>query len=208
MCRLDDHESVRLFQVAGDLGQELVRRHADRGDQAETLADFLLDRPADADRGPEQRFAAGHVQEGFIQRQRFDQRRVLLEDRPDLVRDFRIVFHAWPQEDAVRAEPLGRDGRHGTVDAERAGHVVGRRHDAAAFRRSAHDHRLADQFGSVTLLDRSVEGVHVDVQDHRQPDACHDTTVSRIGLGNIAFLPAARISGARHHCVRACGRRP
>ena len=65
------------------------------------------------------------------------------------------------------AEPVGGDGGHGTVDAELAGHVVGRRHHAAAFGRAAHDHRLADQFGPVPLLDGGVEGVHVDVQDHK-----------------------------------------
>ena len=62
---------------------------------------------------------------------------------------------------------MGGDGGHGTVDTEFAGDVVGRRHDAAAFGRTADDHGFADQFRPVPLLDGGVEGIHVYVEDHK-----------------------------------------
>ena len=73
---------------------------------------------------------------------------------------------ARPEEDAVRAESLGRHGGQSAVDAERAGHVVDRRHHATIFWRSAHDDRVAGQFRPIPFLDGRVEGVHVHVQDH------------------------------------------
>ena len=168
LVRLHDDQGVGLLQVAGDLGQELVGGHAHRGHQPQLLADRLLDLPPDLDRRAEQVLAAGHVQEGFVQRQRLHQRREPLEDFADLAGDFGVVVDPGRQVDAVRAEPMGGGGGHGTVDAVLAGDVVGRRHHAPLLRRAAHDDRLADQFRPVPLLDRGVEGIHVDVQDHRQ----------------------------------------
>ena len=45
--------------------------------------------------------AAADVEKGLVQRQRLDQRRVTLEDRPDLTRNLRVTFHARGQEDAL-----------------------------------------------------------------------------------------------------------
>jgi hypothetical protein len=52
------------------------------------------------------------------------------------------------------------------VNAVAAGDVVGGRHHAPFLGGTAHDDRLANQFRSLSLLDRGIEGVHVDVQDH------------------------------------------
>ena len=111
--------------------------------------------------GPNRCFAAGHVQECFVQRERLHQRRESLEDFADLAGDLGVVVDPRRQEDALRAEPVGGDGGHGAVDAVPPGHVVGRRHHAPLFRRAAHDDRLADQLRPVPLLDRGVKGVHV-----------------------------------------------
>ncbi len=40
--RVDHDETIRLPQIAGDLGQELVRRHTDRRHQPQLVADGLL----------------------------------------------------------------------------------------------------------------------------------------------------------------------
>ena len=91
----------------------------------------------------------------------------------------------------MRAEPFRRHRGHRTVDAELASHVVGRRHHAPAFRRSADDDRFADQFRPVPLLDGSVEGVHVDVQDH--------------GATTWAFGVLADQAWRSHQCDAAIG---
>src|SRR5204863_8429372 len=52
------------------------------------------------------------------------------------------------------------------VDAEFAGVVVGGCDDAASLRGPADDYRLANQRRVVPHLDRGIESVHVDVEDH------------------------------------------
>jgi len=51
------------------------------------------------------------------------------------------------------------------VDAKRARLVAGGRHDAAPVGPAADCERLAAQRWIIALLDRRVEGVHVDVKD-------------------------------------------
>src|SRR5262245_56718006 len=41
--RLDYDKSIGLFQVAGDLGQELIGSHSHRSGQPQRFADFLFD---------------------------------------------------------------------------------------------------------------------------------------------------------------------
>ena len=67
----------------------------------------LLDLPPDLGRRAEEMLAAGHVQEGFVQRQRLDQRREPLEDVADLAGDLGVVVDPGRQVDALRAEPVG-----------------------------------------------------------------------------------------------------
>src|SRR6516162_11338791 len=62
---VDDDKAIGLLQIAGDLGQELVLRHADRGHKANALADLGLDSPGNLDRRAEERLASCYVDEGF-----------------------------------------------------------------------------------------------------------------------------------------------
>ena len=123
LVRLHDDQGVGLLQVAGDLGQELVGGHAHRRHQPQFLADRLLDLPSDLHGRAEEVLAAGHVQKGFVQRERLHQRREPLEDVADLPGDLGVVADPGRQEDAVGAKPVGGDGGHGAVDAV----LVGRR---------------------------------------------------------------------------------
>ena len=67
-------------------------------------------------------------------------------------------------EDQLRAEFHRLAARHRAVHAEGARLVARGRDDAAALG-VADRHRAAAQRGVVALLDRGVEGVHVDVDD-------------------------------------------
>ena len=93
---------------------------------------------------------------------------MLGEDRADLTRDLAIDVEARRNEEELRAFAPRRDRRHGRAHAEGAGLIACRRDDAA-LARAAHRDGLAAQLGFVALLDRRVEGVHVDVDDLARP---------------------------------------
>jgi len=59
--RIDNDQSIRLFEVAGDLGQKLVGGDTDRRNQPNRLSNLLLDRCGNLDRGAKQSLAAGDV---------------------------------------------------------------------------------------------------------------------------------------------------
>ena len=115
----------------------------------------------------------GHVKIGLVQRQRLDDRRVLGEDLADLLGDRLVDLEARLHEDQVRTLPLRGHRRHGRPDAELAGFVARRRHDAP-LAGSADGDRLAAEIRIVPLLDRRVEGVHVDVDNFTNVGLAHD----------------------------------
>ena len=171
-CTLSGSTTTRasgFFRSLAILARNLLGATPTETTSRSSLADRLLDLPPDLHGRAEEMLAAGHVQECLVQREGLHQRREPLEDFPDLVGDLGVVVDPRRQVDALGAEPVGGDRGHGAVDAVTAGDVVCRRHYAPLLRRAADDDRLADQFRPVALLDRSVEGVHVAVEDHRPP---------------------------------------
>ena len=161
--RRDDAQAVGLVLVRGQLGEELVVGDAGRGGEAglgaDPGADLLGDPGGDAD--PLQ--ILGDVEIGLVEAERLDQRRVIGEDRADLVRDRAIGVEARLDEDELGAAALGGDRGHGRADAVFA-RLVARRRDHAAHLAADRD-RLAPQLRIVALLDRRIEGVHVDMDD-------------------------------------------
>ena len=105
------------------------------------------------------------VKIGLVERERFDDRRVLGEDLPDLLRDLESRLH----EDEIRAPPLGRHRRHGGSHPKLAGLVACRCHHSA-FARSADGDRLAAKLRIIALLDGRIEGIHVDVDGLSLPE--------------------------------------
>ena len=106
----------------------------------------------------------GHVEIGFVERERLDQRRVVGEDGVDLARDGAVDVEPRRHEHQFRALPHGGGRRHGRAHAERA-RLVARRGHHAALGAVANRHRPAAQLRVVALLDRRIERVHVDVDD-------------------------------------------
>ena len=144
-------------------------------------ADALLDAARDAHGVALEREARGHVEEGFVERQAFDHRRVLVKDREHLVRDFAVHRHARLHADGVRAAAQRLADRHGGAHAELA-HLVAGRGDHAAIAGAADDDRLAAQARVVALFHGCVERIHVDVQDG-----------ARRGHGAVLRRPAALV---------------
>ena len=161
----DDRQPVRLLPAGGNLGEELVGRHARRGRQACLVADADLQ---PLGHGAPQRQApgvVGDVEVRLVERERFDQRRHLAIDREDLQRHRAVFLELGSDDDQVRAEADGMRHRHGRPDAELAGFVAGRRDDTPAGRRAAHHHRPSPQRRVVALLHGCIEGIHVYVEN-------------------------------------------
>ena len=175
--RRDDELAVRLAVVGGELRQELVVGDAGGGVEAGHFLDLRADRERDVARQRDALQVFGDVKIGFVERQRLDDRRVLGEDLADLLRDRLVDLEARLDEDQVRALPLARSPMAWpTWTPNFAGFVAGCRHDAA-LAGSADGDRLAAEIRIVPLLDRRVEGVHVDVDDLALAAFVHCTLV-------------------------------
>ncbi len=163
-----DHQTIGLFQIARELGEELVRRDPHRGHQAKLAANFVLDAPRDALRVAEKTHARSDIEKRLVERQRLHQRRVTGEDFANCARHPGIPIHARADKHRVgtQALRLSLSCRHGAVHPVAPGRVVGGGDHAAPFGRAAYHHRFTHELGVVELFDRGVEGVHVDVQDH------------------------------------------
>ena len=131
-----------------------------------------------------------HVEIGFVERQWLDDARIFSKDRADLQRDFFVDVKARLHKNQIRTFPAGGHGRHCRTHAEFSRFIARSRHDAALALAADRDW-LAAQFGAIALLDRGVEGVHVDMDDPAQ-------TVRR----KIVQAPAYWLdpNGAFDHC--------
>ena len=168
----DDKLAVRLALAGRKLGEELVVGDARRGRQTRLLEDsranFLGRRRGGRQAAPVLR----DIEIGLIQRQRLDQRRVIGKDRVDLPRDGAIDVEARRHEHQFGALAHRRDRRHGRADAEGARLVARRGHDPPLGAVSDRDGTPSKR-RDITLFDRRIERVHVDVDDLANPPFVH-----------------------------------
>ena len=162
----DFDKAIWFVEVAGDLGKELVRRDTDRCDKLRLVPDVLLNPAADFGSRAEQFLAAASVEERFIQRKRFDQRRVSIEYFSNLPRNRRVMVHPNGQHNSSRAVANCSRHRQRAVNAIFSRDVVGGRNDTSTFVRTADHDRLADKFRAIALFNRRVKRIHVDMQNH------------------------------------------
>ena len=106
---------------------------------------------------------AGKIEEGFVDRQRLDERREVEHARAHLAPGGGVFRHVRPHHLGMRAEPARLEHRHRRAHAVGAGDVAGGGDDAAVA--AADDQRLVAQRRVVALLDRRIEGVAVDMGD-------------------------------------------
>ena len=81
-----------------------------------------------------------------------------------LLRDRLVDVKARRDENQLRALTQSGDGRHGRVNAELSRRIAGGG-DHAALTPAAHGQRHTSQAWGVALLHRSIERVHIDVDD-------------------------------------------
>ena len=158
-------DTGRLVEAGGQLGQQFRGPDADGAGDAVGVVDLLLRAQGDGARRPEQPPAAGDVQISLVDGGHLDEIGVLAEQLDEVAVHGHVGLHVDGEEHAPRAEALGLEDGHGAVHAEGARLVRTRGDDTAAAVLAADDHRQAAQLGAPRLLDRSEEGVHIEVQD-------------------------------------------
>ena len=79
-----------------------------------------------------QAFGAGQVHEGFVDRDRLDQRREVAHEDTHLRADAGVFFHVGPHDGGGRTQPPGLEHGHRGADPVGARHVAGREHHPAS----------------------------------------------------------------------------
>ena len=161
---VDDAETIRFAIVGGDFGEEFVVRYTSRGNEVEFGADALFDFSGNVDGEFDARLVVGDVEKRLIERDRLDKVGVGVEYFVDLGRDLFVDLHSTRHEDEVGAEALRLDRRHSRTDTEAARLVAGSRHHATHIA-MPHGNGFALEVRIVSLLYRSIKGIHVDMYD-------------------------------------------
>ncbi len=208
---MHDDEPVGLAKARGDLGGELVGRDPGGGGQPCVPADLILHGLGQLAGFRDRARPLAHVEIALVQGKRFDERRVLTQDRPDALGHVTVVIHPRVDNHQLGTESPGTEHRHGGPDPEPA-RFVGRRCHHGAPRATADDDRLTRERGVIPLLHRGVEGVHVDVNDsaiHRLPDQATAGMTSRVNRPSDARvvsrgMPATETRQMRWVSPRVC----
>ena len=156
----DDEQAIGFAHGARHLRQELRPRDAHGDGDADLLSDRLPQSGADLRRGARDPPQSADVEERLVDRESFDERRRVPEDREHRLARLRVRLHPRTHDDGLGAEAAGLPLAHGCPHAEGLRFVAGSQDDPAA-----HDHGAAAQRRVVSLLDRRVERVGVRVED-------------------------------------------
>lgn len=188
----DHQQAIGFGGIAGDLRDELVRRHAHRSGDADLVPDPSPDVAGDRLRFAVKPLAAGDVQVRLVGSCGLIPGRVLAKDRVELLRRGSVVGEVRLQEYAVWAQPARLRRGHGRVDSEPPRLVAAGVHHTAWPQPTAHDHGLAAQLGPPQQLHRDVEGIKVDVQDgrvsHSNIRSDSTTAIARYPVGAMATI--------------------
>ena len=176
----DQQQPVGLGLLAGDLRQELGAGDADGDGQPDVDADPLPQLRRDLHRRARHPCQPTHVEEGLVDRQRFDEGSGVAEHLEHRGAGLRVRRHARWHDDGVRTQLPGLAPTHRGAHAVGLGLVAGGEHHPAA-----DDHGPPPQRRVVALLDRRVERVEVSVQDGRRAASPGDLPTGR-------FVPARR----------------
>ena len=108
---------------------------------------------------------AGHIEECFIEAQRFDERRDVSEGGHDSARYVAVKIMVARQKDRMGAESLRLRRWHCAKDAIGASLIRRCCHDSSTSS-STDDDGLAPQFWRTDELNGHIERVHIDMEDH------------------------------------------
>ena len=124
---------------------KLARRYTRRGRELQPLSDVPLDHTGHTVTEWDFLLVPGHVEVSLIERDRFDEVGVFLEDFMDATGDFPIAVEIGGDANDMRTQPKGGAHWQGTPNAEGAGLVGGGSNNPTPFRCAADDDGLATQ---------------------------------------------------------------
>ena len=168
VLRRDERDGVGFAEVAAELREYLVPRHADGHRAAQLGLDAAADLGGRARRVTAQkRQRAGEVEPRLIEAERLHEVGVLVVDAPRHGRVRLVHLVAWRHHHEPRALRARLPQRLARLDARRFRLRALRQHDAVAqLLVPAHHERHAPQLRPLGLLDARVERVHVGMEDH------------------------------------------
>ncbi len=112
-----------------------------------------------------QPLGAAQVEKGFVDRQRFNERRQGEHRSANFASNLNIFRHVRFDDDGIGASSFGFEHRHCRTNAVSAGHVARRGDDAALA--ATDDDGFVGNVGIVALLDGRIERIAVDVRDRQ-----------------------------------------
>ena len=153
---------VRLLQIAGDLGDQLVR--ADPGRRGQLR--LAKNQPADDLRQwPGRARMRRDIEIRFVERERFHERREAMQDLADHRGLLAINIEARRQDNEIRTALERHESRHGRAHAELPRFVVASGQHTSPIARATDAHRLSLQRRLIAHLDRGIEAIHVEMDD-------------------------------------------
>src|SRR5262249_44754229 len=105
------------------------------------------------------------IEISFVERQRLDDRSELVKNSANHCGSAAINIEPCRKDNQVRAALECHERRHGRAYTERARLIIARGQHAAPLARAAHANRLAAQRRPIANLNRSIETVHVEMND-------------------------------------------
>ena len=154
--------SVRLLQVAGDFGDELVGANPGRGRQ---LRLAINQSPDDLRQWPGRTRMCRYVEIRFVERERLNERGEAMQDFANHRGFLAVNIEAGRHDNQVRAPLKGHESRHGRTHAELTRFVVTGGQNSAPIARATHADGLSFQRRLIAHLDRGVEAIHVEMDD-------------------------------------------
>jgi hypothetical protein len=169
-------EAAGFIKVRSNLGEEFVDGQANRNRYAKATLDFACEtRQYLRCAHPVQPLRACQVEKCLIDRQRLDQRRESEHRLAHFSANLNVFCHVGLYHGGLWTTPSGLEHRHCRTNAVGACDVAGGSHHATLA--AADNHRFIGQRGIVSLLDRGVKCVAIDVGDaeRRRLGVAHQT---------------------------------
>ena len=163
--RENDGQSIGFVEVGGDFCQKFVVGNAGRCHKVEPSAYFMFDLFGDERGGGRACKRMCDVQVGFVEGEWFDKIGVLIKNSADLLRNLFVYVKPGLHKDCMGTLFDGTDGWHGRADSIFACFVAGSCNDSPPLRRPSDDNRFVPVGWFVPLLHRSIERIHIDVND-------------------------------------------
>src|SRR5215469_9813504 len=157
---IDDHQPVGFGHLRGDFREVLSARHSDRDRKSQLRSHAASDRFRNFGRRTKEMDAARDIGKGLVDGNPFDKGREVTQYRDGGVAQLLVLLEMATDKSEVRTELTRPPSRHPAADAEGLGFVRSGKNNPATNRDRPAAQRRVEQ-----LLDRSVEGVQVRMED-------------------------------------------